>query len=324
MSIQFPRPAVHAAFAAVTIAAMCAASGENVHIRDQIRAEFPPPMVPTASIEQQRRDWESAVASIPLPNAVRLTSVDAGVPAALLTPAGDTGGRLVVHVHGGGFTTGSSSTHRPFGAQLALDSKSEVLLVDYRLAPEHGFPAARNDVITAYRWALKRTASASRIVVSADSAGAHVALSAVLELPSEMLPSPAGIVLLSPWLDLAQRGETMRTRASVDPLVLQADLAACARAYLKSRSPQDLEVDLLAKDLRNLPPMLVHVGDQEILLSDATRLVENARGRGVDAEIKIWPELWHVFHLWAPRLPEANEALRQIGVFIRDRSTTPK
>jgi acetyl esterase/lipase len=303
---------------------MCAAFGEDVRVRDHIRAEFPPPVVSTASIAQQRRDWESAVASIPLPDAVRLSSVDAGVPAALLTPAGDTGGRLVVHVHGGGFTIGSSLTHRSFGAQLALAAKSEVLLVDYRLAPEHGFPAARDDVIAAYRWALKRTASESRIFISADSAGAHVALSAVLELRSEMLPSPAGLVLLSPWLDLAQRGETMRTRASLDPLVLQADLAASARAYLKSRSPLDVEVDLLARDLSSLPPLLVHVGDQEILLSDATRLVENARGKGVDAEIKVWPELWHVFHLWAPRLPDASEALGQIGVFIRDRSKTPR
>jgi acetyl esterase/lipase len=296
------------------------ASEEAARIRDQIRAEFPPPVVSTASIEQQRRDWESSVASIPLPDAVQLASVNVGVPAALLTPAGNTDGRLIVHVHGGGFTTGSSLTHRSFGAQLALSAQSEVLLVDYRLAPEHGFPAARDDVISAYRWALKRTASESRLVISADSAGAHVALSAVLELPAEMLPNPAGLVLLSPWLDLAQRGETMRTRASVDPLVLQADLAACARAYLDSRSPLDNQVDLLARDLRNLPPLLVHVGDDEILLSDATRLVERARGGGADAEIKIWPGLWHVFHLWSPGLPDANEALRQIGVFIRDRS----
>jgi acetyl esterase/lipase len=221
-----------------------------------------------------------------------------------------------VWIHGGGFVSGSPLTHRALAARIAVASRSEVLLVDYRLAPEHAFPAARDDVVAAYRWALARAGAGSRLVVGGDSAGAHVAMTALLALRNQEIALPAGVVLLSPWFDLAQRGPTMSTRRAVDPQVLEADLARCAAQYLGSVNPLAPEVDVLAANLRGLPAFLVQVGDQEILLSDATRFTAQLAVADVSATLEIEPEVWHVFHAWAPELPEANAAIGRIGRFV--------
>lgn len=305
-------------FAGCVAALLIGCAMPDVPPRERIRAGFGKPettLKSSLSIPEQRAAWEEFVArESSLPDGVAVRDLEE-ISATLVEPAGATSG-LIIHAHGGGFVMGSPKTHWPLAAQLALASHSRVLLIDYRLAPEHQFPAARDDAIAAYRWALAQGYSPQRIVMSGDSAGGHVALSAVLELRSMKLPLPAAMVLLSPWLDLAQRGESMRTRAAMDPNILEEDLKDCAKMYLGARSPLDPAVNLLDENLDGLPPLLVHVGDEEILLDDSTRLVERVRGAGGSVEITVWPRLWHVFHAYAPELPEANEAIARIGKFV--------
>jgi acetyl esterase/lipase len=144
-------------------------------------------------------------------------------------------------------------------------------------------------------------------------------MTSILSLHEAGVQLPGAVVLLSPWLDLAQRGPTMRTKATVDPLLLERDLRDCARMYLGVNSPLSPAVDVLAADPRVFPPLLVHVGTDEILLSDAARLADATVSAGGSVELKIWPDLWHVFQMWTPQLPEANEAITQIGNFVRAR-----
>jgi monoterpene epsilon-lactone hydrolase len=291
-------------------------TADEMAARDRIRASFPPPTLPTASVEQQRREWERFAAGTPMPKGVTWRRIDAGAQGELVSPRDAQPRRLIVWIHGGGFISGSPLTHRALAARIAVASRSEVLLVDYRLAPEHAFPAARDDVVAAYHWALAQTGAGSRLVVGGDSAGAHVAMTALLALRDQQIALPAGIVLLSPWLDLAQRGVTMNTRRAVDPQVLEEDLAQSAAKYLGSADPLAPEVDVLAANLRGLPAFLVQVGDQEVLLSDATRFAAGLELAHVPVTLEIEPEVWHVFHAWAPELPEANAAIGRIGRFI--------
>jgi acetyl esterase/lipase len=289
--------------------------------RDRIRAAFPEPettLQSKLSIPEQRLAWEQHSAQA-VPPGVSVEEVVWGVPGRLITPTGAEGA-LVIHAHGGGFVMGSSKTHHALGIRLAQAAKARLLLVDYRLAPEHPYPAARDDFLAAYETALEQGIPAGKIVISGDSAGAHVALSALLEARARGRATPAGLMLISPWLDLAQRGESMRTRARVDPLILEQDLHDCAHMYLGAVTPLDSRVDLLTADLRGLPPLLVQVGDDEILLSDALRIGERIRAAGGRVEVDVWPKLWHVFHQSAPELPEANEAIERLATFVAARA----
>ncbi len=300
----------------VALTAACSTMSEEIireRIRQQLVKQAQPSSVP---LGQQRKEWEQSAARIPLPENVSAHGLTTnGVSGLLLVPDEPRKAGLILHVHGGGFVVGSPITHRDLGARLALAARADVLLVDYRLAPEHPFPAARDDVLAAYRWALDRGHDANRIVVASDSAGAHVALSMLLEARAAQLAMPHAIVFISPWVDLAQVGESMQTRVDADPLVSAADLADCSRKYLGDKKPHDPSVALLESDLRGLPRMLVHVGEDEILLSDSERLAQRARAAGVNVTLKIWPKLWHVFHAWAPHLSEANRAISEIGEF---------
>jgi epsilon-lactone hydrolase len=287
--------------------------------RDRIRASFGKPeatLESALSIPEQRAAWErwAADGSV-VPEGVSATAADSPVPATLIVPAGAERGPLIIHLHGGGFVTGSAKTHLGLGIRMALASRARVLLVDYRRAPEHVFPAARDDALAVWMWAIEQGNEPARIVLSGDSAGAHVALTAFLMGQQREVPAPAALVLISPWLDLAQRGESMQSRAAVDPQILQRDLADCARLYLGGISPLALEVNPLDGPLKGLPPVLVQVGDEEILLSDSTRFAERARAAGARVELQVWPKLWHVFHFHAPELPEANEAIEKLGAF---------
>jgi epsilon-lactone hydrolase len=289
--------------------------------RDRIRAAFPTPETTLQSklgIPEQRAAWEQHAAQ-PVPPGVTVEEGVWGIEGRLISPE-DAGEAVVIHAHGGGFVMGSSKTHLPLGVRIAQAAKARLLLLDYRLAPEHPYPAARDDFLAAYEAALERGIPARNIVISGDSAGAHVAVSALLAATARGRAMPAGLVRISPWLDLAQRGESMRTRAVADPLILEQDLRDCARLYLGAVSPLDPSVDLLAADLRTLPATLVQVGDDEILLSDALRFGERLRAAGARAEVEVWPGLWHVFHQFAPELPEASAAIEQLGKFVAART----
>ena len=192
-----------------------------------------------------------------------------------------------------------------------------MLLVDYRLAPEHPFPAGVEDVVKVYQALLASGKSAAQVVIGGDSAGGGLAMSALLVLRAQNIPLPAAAILLSPWADLTVSGATIQTRAAVDPLVLESDLQSCAAQYIGTGEPSDPLASPVYADLQGLPLLLIHVGDHEVLLSDALRLAQNAHAARVAAELVVWEEMWHVFPAWAPTLPEAQQALDQIGASLR-------
>jgi acetyl esterase/lipase len=191
-----------------------------------------------------------------------------------------------------------------------------VLLVDYSLAPEHPFPAGLEDVLKVYRSLLTTDFDKKRIFIGGDSAGGGLALSSMLALRSTHDPLPAAAILLSPWVDLMLRGETLASRELLDPLVSEAGLRLAAELYRGNHPLDDPLLSPIDADLEGLPPLLIHVGDHEILLSDSLRLAENARKAKVDVEMKLWPKLWHFFHAW-DELPETKVSLHEIARFLQ-------
>lgn len=232
--------------------------------------------------------------------------------------------RVVLHLHGGAYLMGSARTHRGMAAALSRVARARVAVPDYRLAPEHRFPAALDDVVATYRWLLDtHDVDPQRMAVTGDSAGGGLAISLLVRLQEEGLPLPACYAGMSPWTDLAGTGESMTAMDGTDPWLRAALVAPAARGYVGP----DLDLDHplvspLYADLEGLPPMLVHSGTEEILYDDGRRLVERARDAGVDASFASFEGLWHVFQAF-PGLPETRRSLREIGAFIRRHTSEP-
>jgi epsilon-lactone hydrolase len=230
---------------------------------------------------------------------------------------------VVLHLHGGAYSMGSPRTHRGLAATLSRTAHAPVLLPEYRLAPEHVFPAALDDALTAYRWLLEEHGTAAcRIAVTGDSAGGGLAVALLVRLRAEGLPLPACYAGMSPWTDLAGTGPSLTELDGTDPWLSAALITPAARAYAGRAALDDPLVSPLYADLTGLPPMLVHVGGDEILRDDARRLVDRARSVGVDASLGLFEGLWHVFHAF-PGFPESRDALREIGAFVRRHTGTP-
>jgi len=227
--------------------------------------------------------------------------------------------KILLYLHGGGYIVCSPLTHRYLVARLCRDSGLRALVVDYRLAPEHPFPAAVEDAETAYRWLLDQGHAPHDIVVAGDSAGGGLTLALLLTLKDKGLPLPAGAGLFSPWTDLALTGWTMLTKARQDPMLRLDSASLGARHYLQGTSPTHPLASPLYADLTGLPPLFVQVGEREILLDDSRRLVDKAHQHGVTAELETWPGMPHVFQAFA-HLPEAGRAVRRMGTFLQERA----
>jgi monoterpene epsilon-lactone hydrolase len=277
-----------------------------------------------ADIATLRRRVARAPALVPPWADVRVAPVDAGgVPAEWVIPGGVDADRAVLYFHGGAWVMGSPRTHRGLVVDLARRAGVRALSLDYRLAPEHPYPAALDDGVTAYEWLLASGFQPGRIVLAGDSAGGNLVLALLLRLRDAGSPLPAGAVLLSPVTDLGCSGATWASRKAVDPFFARADLRPFIAAYAGTHDPLEPYLSPVVADLRGLPPLLVHVGDHEVLLDDAIRLGERASAAGVEARTVVWPGMMHVFHVYAPFLPEAGEANREISAFIRSRVGGP-
>jgi acetyl esterase/lipase len=227
--------------------------------------------------------------------------------------------KILLYLHGGGYVVCSPATHRLMVARMCREAGFDALLIDYRLAPEHPFPAAVEDAEAAYRWLLASGYAASDIVVAGDSAGGGLTLSLLLTLREAGMPLPAGAALLSPWTDLALTGLTMLTKAKADPMLRLDSAALATRHYLQATSPTHPIASPLHACLDGLPPLLVQVGSEEILLDDSRRLVAKALDAGVDASLEIWPGMMHVFQAF-PKMPESGHAITRIGRFLKMRA----
>lgn len=222
--------------------------------------------------------------------------------------------RVILYFHGGAYFAGSLITHREFAAQLAKVTGFRVLLVDYRLAPENPYPAAVEDAIAAYRWLLTQGFSPDQIIIAGDSAGGGLSLATLVNLRDLGDAMPAGAFCISPWTDLALEGDSLVSKARVDFICTPQMLRTSAPMYYGAHNPKSPLISPLYADLTGLPPLLIHVGTEETLLDDAIRLAEAAEEAGVEVDLHIWPEMFHVFPL-AGYMPETQAAMGMIKSF---------
>lgn len=258
----------------------------------------------------------------PVPAGIRIEPVDLdGLKAEWMIPAGlsPTASPVLLYFHGGGYVIGSPLSHRHLTGRLALASGACVLSVDYALAPEHPFPAAVTDGVKAYRWLLDRGYSANAVAIGGDSAGGGLAAATLVAARDRGQPMPAGAVLISPWTDLTCDTETYKSRAAADPMIEPVSIREMARAYLSGADPRDPLASPNFADLSGLPPFLIHVGGDEVLLDDARMLAKRAREAGVDARIEVWDGMFHVWHAFYQMLAEGEQAIEGLGQFLRGR-----
>lgn len=249
----------------------------------------------------------------------RVTPIDVnGVPAEWIERPLSRAHRVILYFHGGGYCGGTLDSHRPLASKLANAAHARVLLADYRIAPEHPFPAAYEDAITCYRWLLASGMDPSGIVLAGDSAGGGLALAAAMGVRDEGLEVPASVVGLSPWVDLAFTGRSMLTHAPRDPFLDLHDLANFAQNYLAGQLPTDPRVSPLYGDFHGLPSMLFHVGSNEVLKDDAIRAAKLAEDAGVDVSVEVWDGMYHVFQ--ALPMKQAEASIERLGSFIRSRT----
>jgi epsilon-lactone hydrolase len=269
----------------------------------------------------ERRKRLDEVGSVwPVADDVELTAADVnGVPGEWSIVPGSDPSRVLMFFHGGGYCSGSILSHRRLVTEAGRAAGVRTLAIAYRLAPEHPFPAAYDDILTAWRFLRKHDIPAARIAIGGDSAGAGLAVALISCLRDAREELPACAWLVSPWTDLTMSGATLATKAAVDPLIHKEYLNELAEAYLPAgMDRKDPRVSPLYADLRNFPPMLIQVGSAETLLDDATRLAAVAGSADVHVTLEIWPYMIHAWPLWNAHLEPGRRALAGAGEFIHD------
>lgn len=276
---------------------------------------------PANSMAEVRQRFEMLAEDLPRVSDVRAADVSKdGVPAQWVTVPESQQCPVLFFVHGGGYNCGSLFVYRDFMGRLARAAGGRVFGVEYRLAPENKFPAAVDDAVAAYRWLLESGVDATSIVTVGDSAGGGLNLALLVALRDRQLPLPAGAICISPWVDLEGLGESIRTKAHVDPWIRPERVSVSTSLYIGRggdvRHP--LAAPLYA-DLSGLPPLQIIVGSEEVLLDDSTRIAERAREAGVEVDMQIWENMIHVFPFFAGVLDEGQRAMDIMGKFASDR-----
>ncbi|AHG45012.1 esterase [Rhizobium leguminosarum bv. trifolii CB782] len=280
-------------------------------------------------LQQRRTAFRTLMETMPGPTRVQVRQVDAdGVDAELMWPARlhhPIGQRVILYIHGGGFSGGSIRTHSLLAGSLAKAASSDVLLIEYRLMPEYTYPAQINDALTAFRWLLDNGYRSENVIVAGDGAGGNIAIETVLRQMKAAKPLPAAVVALSPITDLAATGGSMTANADSDPFVGKASIETLRKAYLGSRSPTDPQASPLYADVTGFPPLLLQVGSGEVLLDDTLRLADKARQAGVDVTTEVWPGMPHQWQLFPSLLDDADRSSQKIAEFaIRNFADKPE
>jgi acetyl esterase/lipase len=253
----------------------------------------------------------------PKPDDITWEAINAGgVPAEWVVPNDCEPGRVVVYFHGGGYATGTIHANRGLCSHIARAARARVLSVDYRLAPEHRFPAALDDAVAAYRFVVAEGYAPAHVALGGDSSGAGLVLGALVALRDAGDPLPGTAVCICPWTDLTLSGATVEANREKDPMVRASVLALMADAYLGKADPRLPTASPLFADVTGLPPLLVQVGTAELLLDDSRRFAELAKAAGVDVTLEIWDDMIHVWHSFADLLPEGREAVARIGSYV--------
>ncbi|MFT3722333.1 MAG: alpha/beta hydrolase [Hyphomonadaceae bacterium] len=256
-----------------------------------------------------RKAYDAYAENDPLPEMSTMSEIDLGGVSSLgLLPKGCSGDHVILWLHGGGFTMGSSRSHKGLASQVAASAKIAAIVPDYRLAPEHRHPAALEDCVRSYQAILGEGVQANRIILAGDSAGGGLAVATALRLKELGLAMPAGMMLLSPWVDLGNHGWSHTAKAQRDPFLTTNGLNTRAVQYLG-----ESKFSILKADLRGLPPTFIQTGEAEILMSDSTSLAERLGAAGVPVSLEIWPEMFHVFQARYPMLGQARNAIQRLG-----------
>jgi epsilon-lactone hydrolase len=265
-----------------------------------------------------RTGYENMGALFAVPDDVEIETVDAaGVAGELVTPAGAVDDAAVLYLHGGGYVIGSPDSHRSMVAHLVKRLGAPALLIDYRLAPEHTFPAALDDAVAAYIWLRDRVGAGGRVAIAGDSAGGGLTAATLLALKQRDLPQPEAAVAISPWADLELMGDSMASNDSVDVMVGRDSLTWMADHYLAGHDPRDPLASPIHGEFDGCAPLLIHVGERETLLDDARRLADRASDHGVDVQLHEASEMIHVWHFFAGTVPEADRGLDDVAAFLR-------
>ena len=279
-------------------------------VAQQASAPATPP-----TLEETRAGFEAMTAAFAVPADVRVQPSRAGsVPAAWIQAPGARDDAALLYLHGGGYILGSIRTHAELCGRIARATGVRVLAIDYRLAPEHPFPAAVEDAVAAYRWLLAQQLDPGRLAVGGDSAGGGLTLATLVALRDARERLPACAFGLSPYADLS---DARPDEGNGDPLIAAEAIAMMAGTYLQGRDARQPLASPVFADYRGLPPLLIQVGTRERLLSDSLRVAERARAAGVDVTLEKGEGLVHVWHLFGPEMPEARDAVARIGAFVR-------
>ncbi len=268
---------------------------------------------------ERRKRLDEVGAVWPVAHDVEFTAVDVkGMPGEYSVVPGSDPSRVLIFFHGGGYCSGSIQSHRRLVTEAGRAARIRTLAVGYRLAPEHPFPAAYDDALTAWQFLRKQGIAAAHIAIGGDSAGAGLTLGLIGRLRDGQEELPVCAWLISPWTDLTMSGSTLVSKAAVDPLIHKEYLNELADAYLPAGTDRkDPRVSPLYGDFRNFPPMLVQIGSDETLLDDATGLAARAGAANVAVTLEIWPHVIHAWPLWNAHLEEGRRALANAGAFIR-------
>lgn len=247
----------------------------------------------------------------------RHIEVFGGVESEWHTPRKATDGKVLLYLHGGAFVLGNYRTHRQLAGHLARAGQVRALVPDFRLAPEHKFPASIDDCIAVFRALVAEGYAPKDIIVSGDSAGGGIAVGMMLKLRDMGEPLPGAAVLLSPFLDFTGSGESIVSRADADPWFRPENIPVVANYYCAPDELQHPYASPVFAEVDGLPPVFIQVGDREILLSDSERFANALRAAGGEVELEVWPDMWHVFQICINKMPESRRAIRRIGEYIQ-------
>jgi len=269
------------------------------------------------TIEENRARSARTSNLMHIPRGVTVTDINTdGLHSKWISPKDTISGKVILHLHGGGYVTGGADSHLMMCIPMAQTLKTKILLPEYRLAPEHPFPAAVDDAVKVYRWILAQGYQPKDIIISGDSAGGGLSLAAVLSLRDAGDPLPAAVVCMSPWTDLTFMGKSHLSKAKADCVLLTDVLREWAACYIGAEKADHPFISPIYANFHNFPPLLIQVGSDEVLLDDALMLAEKAKSAGVAVTLKVWDELWHVWPALGDLLPESKKAFEEIGDFI--------
>jgi epsilon-lactone hydrolase len=279
------------------------------------------PAIEDLTLEESRSYFDARGQEFPLPEGVSIASAEVdGIKAEWIRAANAEANRVILYFHGGGYLIGSLSSHRHITTSISQAASATVFAVDYRLAPEHPFPAPVLDAVSAYKWLLQQGIEPNQIVIAGDSAGGGLTLATLLTLRDESITLPAAAVCISPWVDLTNTAESFQKMP--DPMLTKNELDQFAQGYLQGQDAKNPLASPLFADLHGLPPLLIQVGTQEHLYDDSVGLEARAKEAGVDATLEVWDEMIHVWHYFHPMLQEGRDAIARIGEFVKAHTNT--